>query len=105
MLPEVPLRDRRERPSSSTRTPTTGSRRTISKWPFSFENVCGILKLDPDYLRRGLFRWCERQDELRRRGKVVPLKSRKPAVSEPVPVGGDRQGAVDARCPGQTRAA
>jgi hypothetical protein len=49
------------------------------KWPFSFENVCEILRLNPEYLRNGLFRWCERQDELRRAGKVVPL-TRKPAV-------------------------
>ena len=56
------------------------------QWPFSYENVCGILKIEPEYLRKGLFRWCERQDELRRSGKVVPLNSRKPAVSEPVPV-------------------
>ena len=26
------------------------------KWPFSFENVCGILNLNADYLRRGLSR-------------------------------------------------
>ena len=36
------------------------------KWPVSFENVCGILKFDADYLRQGLVRWGERQDELRR---------------------------------------
>jgi hypothetical protein len=47
--------------------------------------VCDILKIHPEYLRTGLFRWCERQEELRRIGKVVPLNSRKPAP-EPVPV-------------------
>lgn len=26
-------------------------------WPFSFENVCMILGIDPDYLRQGLRRW------------------------------------------------
>lgn len=55
------------------------------QWPFSFENVCDILKIDGGYLRNGLFRWCERQDELRRIGKVVPLTSRKPAL-DPLPV-------------------
>lgn len=55
------------------------------QWPFAFENVCDILKINPEYLRNGLFRWCERQEELRRTGKVVPLTSRKP-VPEPVPV-------------------
>lgn len=54
-------------------------------WPFSFENVCGILKMDPDYLRDGLFRWCERQEELRRSGKVVPFTGRKPVLAEPLP--------------------
>jgi hypothetical protein len=44
-------------------------------WPFSFENVCGVLKLDPAYLRAGLFRWAEAQEAARRRGKVVPLKA------------------------------
>jgi hypothetical protein len=23
-------------------------------WPFSFENVCGCLRIDPDYIRMGL---------------------------------------------------
>lgn len=55
------------------------------QWPFSFENVCEILKIHPEYLRNGLFRWCERQDELRRSGKVVELASRKPMI-EPMPV-------------------
>jgi hypothetical protein len=25
-------------------------------WPFSFENICNTLNLDPDYIRRGLLR-------------------------------------------------
>ena len=25
-----------------------------SDWPFSFENICDILDLDPNYIRRGL---------------------------------------------------
>jgi hypothetical protein len=44
-------------------------------WPFSFENVCGILNLHADYVRRGLWQWAENQDAARRRGKVVPLKA------------------------------
>jgi hypothetical protein len=23
-------------------------------WPFSFENICGCLRIDPDYIRKGL---------------------------------------------------
>jgi len=25
-------------------------------WPFSFENICGCLRIDPDYIRAGLHR-------------------------------------------------
>lgn len=30
---------------------------TASDWLFSFENVCTLLGLDPEYLRAGLMRW------------------------------------------------
>ena len=30
------------------------------RWPFSFVNVCRALELEPEYLRRGLKRWCQR---------------------------------------------
>lgn len=56
------------------------------KWPFSFENVCEILKIDPGYLRTGLYRWCERQEEARRSAKVLPFTARRPAADEPLPV-------------------
>lgn len=42
-------------------------------WPFSFENVCGVLGLDTDYVRRGLDRWAAENDA--RRAKVVQLKT------------------------------
>ena len=29
-------------------------------WPFSFENICDVLDIDGDYLRRGLHAWRER---------------------------------------------
>jgi hypothetical protein len=31
-------------------------------WVFSFESICGVLELDPEYIRKGLVRW--RQKEL-----------------------------------------
>jgi hypothetical protein len=31
-----------------------------SGWVFSFVSICGLLGLDPDYIRRGLKRWQER---------------------------------------------
>src|SRR5262245_10591070 len=30
-------------------------------WLFSFESVCEILRLNPDYVRRGLLRWKEKK--------------------------------------------
>lgn len=30
-------------------------------WPFSFINVCHALDLEPDFLRRGLWNWKEKQ--------------------------------------------
>ena len=32
-------------------------------WPFSFVNICAVLGLEPDYIRRGLKRWCERHGD------------------------------------------
>ena len=29
-------------------------------WPFSFENICFHLGMDPSYIRHGLLRWTER---------------------------------------------
>jgi hypothetical protein len=55
------------------------------KWPFSFENVCEILKLDIDYVRHGLIRWGEREDELRRRGKVLAFKAPTPFAAADAP--------------------
>lgn len=42
-------------------------------WPFSFDNVCDLLQIDPAYLRRGLLAWRERQMAARPRGKILPL--------------------------------
>lgn len=30
-----------------------------TNWPFSFENICETLQLNPDYIRRGLLVWKE----------------------------------------------
>jgi hypothetical protein len=34
-----------------------------SDWLFSFENVCEVLGIDPDYMRDGLARWKKRLEE------------------------------------------
>jgi hypothetical protein len=44
-------------------------------WPFSFENICDLLDLNPAYLRRGLRQWKEHQLAERSRGRIVHLKS------------------------------
>lgn len=55
-------------------------------WPFSFENVCDLLQINAEYLRRGLMAWRDRQ-LTQPRGKVVQLKplSAGPAVAEHLP--------------------
>ena len=30
-------------------------------WVFDFENICSVLELNPEYIRKGLVRWRERQ--------------------------------------------
>ena len=55
------------------------------KWPFSFENVCGILNLNADYLRRGLADWGRMQDAAVRSGKVVPIKGVPASFTDPEP--------------------
>jgi hypothetical protein len=39
-------------------------------WVFGFESICGVLELDPDYVRKGLMRWRDQQLSTRRE----PLK-------------------------------
>jgi len=41
-------------------------------WLFSFQNICDVLDLDADYLRRGLRTWKQRAQGARR-GQVVRL--------------------------------
>jgi hypothetical protein len=43
-------------------------------WPFSFENICDLLQINPEYLRRGLTAWKNQQLSEPGRAKVVPLK-------------------------------
>lgn len=51
-------------------------------WPFSFENVCDLLQINPQYLRRGLTGWKDRQATIASR-KVVPLMALVPDTDEP----------------------
>lgn len=49
-------------------------------WPFSFENICDLLQINSEYLRRGLITWKNRQPSEQARGKVVPFKPLPPAA-------------------------
>src|SRR5437867_10609487 len=42
-------------------------------WPFSFENICDLLQINPAYLRRGLIAWKEGALNAEPSRKVVPL--------------------------------
>ncbi len=43
------------------------------KWPFSFENCCMILGIDPQYLREGLERWETQQTAALKPPRVADL--------------------------------
>jgi hypothetical protein len=45
-----------------------------ASWLFSFQNICDVLDLDADYLRRGLHAWKERGRQ-QRRGEMVTLRA------------------------------
>jgi hypothetical protein len=52
-------------------------------WPFSFENVCDLLQINPAYLRHGLIAWKDRQLNGHPRAKVVTLKVAAPDRQPP----------------------
>jgi hypothetical protein len=52
-------------------------------WPFSFENICDLLQINAEYLRRGLVSWKERELNERMRSKVVPIKPLLSGSAEP----------------------
>jgi hypothetical protein len=60
-------------------------------WPFSFENVCDLLQIHPEYLRRGLLAWKDRQVQEYPRGNVVsltlPAQGEEPASLQQVNAG------------------
>jgi hypothetical protein len=43
-------------------------------WPFSFENICELLHINSEYLRRGLLAWKEGAASNGRAARVVPMK-------------------------------
>lgn len=50
---------------------------TEREWPYSFENICDVLDIDPVYMREGLVRFAPRgiRREMRK-PRIVPLEER-----------------------------
>ncbi len=49
------------------------------EWPFSYENICDVLGLNPQYLRRGLSKWRQQKNPLRRSvARIVPVLDKAP---------------------------
>jgi hypothetical protein len=46
------------------------------KWVFSFDNVCEMLDINPEYLRRGLREWKVRQLDAIKRARIALAKGR-----------------------------
>jgi hypothetical protein len=50
------------------------------EWPFSYENVCEVLSLNPEYIRRGLSKWRQQKSPVKRtEARIVPLLARRDA--------------------------
>ncbi|HKM99674.1 MAG TPA: hypothetical protein VJX23_04105 [Candidatus Binataceae bacterium] len=61
------------------------------RWVFSFDNVCDMLDINPDYMRVGLRKWKERKIEAMAQRRVAEAEAAAaaalaPAVVEPAPV-------------------
>ena len=50
-------------------------------WLFSFENICEVLGLDPDFVRSGLTRWKEQQSGVATVRKTLRYRGSKRAVT------------------------
>jgi hypothetical protein len=51
---------------------------TDREWPFSYENICEVLGLEPAYLRGGLSKWCQHKTpSARRPARIEPLFERR----------------------------
>jgi hypothetical protein len=52
-------------------------------WPFSYENVCEVLGLNPEYIRKGLSKWRQQRGPIKRTtARIVPLSERLIASDE-----------------------
>ena len=52
-------------------------------WPFSYENVCEVLGLNPEYIRKGLSKWRQQRGPIKRTtARIGPLSERLDAPEE-----------------------
>jgi hypothetical protein len=49
-----------------------------AEWPFSFLNICTVLGLEPQYIRRGLQQWHQRRPTWTHKPKRRVVRSRYP---------------------------
>jgi hypothetical protein len=55
-------------------------------WPFSYENICEVLGLNPEYIRRGLSKWRQQKSPMKRTtARIMPLLERRAAEAIQVP--------------------
>src|SRR5579862_638630 len=55
-------------------------------WVFSFDNVCDMLDINPEYMRRGLRQWKERKIEAIERAAIARAEAALIAAENPVVV-------------------
>ena len=55
-------------------------------WPFSYENICEVLGLNPEYIRRGLSKWRQQKSPMKRTAaRIMPLLERRAAEALQTP--------------------
>ena len=54
------------------------------RWVFSFDNVCDMLDINPEYMRRGLRRWKERKVEAMEQAHIARAEQAALAAAQPV---------------------
>jgi len=57
------------------------------EWAFAYENICEVLSLNAEYIRKGLSKWRQQRGPVRRSAaKIVPLAERR-ALGELMEIG------------------
>jgi hypothetical protein len=58
------------------------------EWPFAYENICEVLGLNPEYIRRGLHKWRQQSGPVRKaEAKIVPLGQRLAEMADSLDAG------------------